>query len=162
MSLISSSELIQAYGDPRINTSAWERQNMRYYRVPGFIKEKNPFLPNIIYMHREFIDVVDVWLTALTFGDLIKEIKTYDGCWNVRNKRGQSTLSIHAFGMAIDFNATHNPFKTTREQAIERGLKPFSKEFIKVSRSYMDCGADWRTTPDGMHFQIKRIDAIQS
>jgi len=162
MSLISSSELIQAYGDPRINTSAWERQNMRYYRVPGFIKEKNPFLPNIIYMHREFIDVVDVWLTALTFGDLIKEIKTYDGCWNVRNKRGQSTLSVHAFGMAIDFNATHNPFKTTREQAIESVLKPFSKEFIKVSRSYMDCGADWRTTPDGMHFQIKRIDAIQS
>ena len=31
------------------------------------------------------------------------------------------------------------------------------EEFIKVSRSYMDCGADWRTTPDGMHFQISNI-----
>lgn len=157
--LVSSSKLIQLYGDPTVNTQDWEHKNMTYYRVPGFIKEKNPFLPNIIYMHRKFVQVVDVWFTALTFADLIQEIRTYDGCWVVRKKRGGSTLSIHSFGMAIDFNASHNPFKHTRQQAIDKGLKPFSEKFIQASRQYVDCGADWKSPVDLMHFQIKIEDS---
>ena len=48
--LVSSAKLIQLYGDPTVATQDWEHKNMTYYRVPGFIKEKNPFLPNVIYM----------------------------------------------------------------------------------------------------------------
>jgi hypothetical protein len=61
--------------------------------------------------------------------------------------------------MAIDFNASHNPFKHTRQQAIDKGLKPFSEKFIQASRQYVDCGADWKSPVDLMHFQIKIEDS---
>ena len=91
--------------------------------------------------------------------NVLSEIKTYDGCWNVRKKRGLQSLSIHAFGMAIDLNASHNPLGLTQAQCKEKGLIPFTEKFLSVARNYVDCGADWKTRPDGMHFQIKITEA---
>jgi hypothetical protein len=45
----------------------------------------------------------------------------------------------------------------TREQAIAKGLRPFSQRFIEVSREFMECGWDWIKRPDGMHYQKKSL-----
>jgi len=154
--MIKSADLISKFKDPSIDTIRWERSNMVIWQVPTYITNYIECLPKKIYMHYKFQDVAHDWFDGLLNTDLYKEIKTYDGCWNVRKKRGLQTLSIHAFGMAIDLNVSHNPLGLTREQCIDRGLKPFSKRFIEYSSKYIDCGGLWTTRPDLMHFQIKK------
>jgi hypothetical protein len=67
---------------------------------------------------------------------------------------------MHSFGIAIDMNAAWNP--------LLRGVHPnkrseLRKEYVKWSEKFLDvwrrngwdCGADWNTVLDGMHFEIK-------
>lgn len=133
---------------------------MVLWTIPKDLDKAIPALPSRIYIHKAFQAVAQEWLRELVAQELAHEITTYDGCWNVRTKRGLTSLSIHAWGMAIDLNASHNPLGLTREQCIARKLKPFSKDFIAVSRKFVDCGGDWPSRPDLMHFQIKREDAM--
>jgi D-alanyl-D-alanine carboxypeptidase len=79
-------------------------------------------------------------------------VNQYDGTYNLRNKTNEATLSMHAFGIAIDFDAGHNP----------RG---------KPGRFKVDCpivqafeaeewiwGGRWEgATCDPMHFQAARV-----
>ena len=158
--MVKSSELIKTFGDPSVNTLTWERNNMIVFQIPSYILVHVDCLPTKIYCHKKFKDVLNNWFMALIKERLHDEIRTYDGCWNVRKKRGLSTLSIHAFGMAIDLNASHNPLGLTRQQCINKGLKPFTQKFIDVSSEFVDCGAKWVSRPDGMHFQIKKEQAV--
>lgn len=155
--MITSAQLIKQYGDPRQDQYAWECKNMTMYDVPIELERFNPVIPKRIYCHRDFAPSLHTWLNALADASLIHEIKTWDGCFNVRNKRGASSLSLHAFGCAVDINASHNPLGLTASQCLARGLTPFSSMFIDLSRKYMDCGADWKTRPDGMHYQLKNL-----
>lgn len=156
--MVSSAVLIKKFGDPSINTKEWANKNLHIWQVPALIHLAIPEMPQRIYCHRKFSPVLEKWLTALISAGVAHEINTYDGCWNVRKKRGLSTLSIHAFGMAVDFNASHNPLGLTPAQCKAKGLVPFTPEFISASRPHIDCGADWKRRPDGMHFQIKTTD----
>ena len=157
--MVESIKLIKKYGNPTMETLAWERRNMKVWNVPPLIHLAIPQIPSRIYMHRVFIPVAEQWLKALIEAGVSNEIKTFDGCFNIRTKRGAKSLSIHAFGMAIDLNAAHNPLGLSRQQCLLRGLIPFTEKFINVSRKYVDCGADWQTRPDLMHFQIKGAQA---
>lgn len=79
----------------------------------------------------------------------VNELKTWDGCFNIRKKRGAVTsASLHSWGIAIDVNAAWNGF----------GKKPtLSAGFVKC---FTDAGFDWGGTwskPDGMHFQLSKI-----
>jgi hypothetical protein len=69
----------------------------------------------------------------------------YSGCWNYRYKRGGSSLSTHAWGIAVDINSEENPFlqKTTT----------FSDAAIDVMErhGWLSGGRAWGK--DWMHFQ---------
>lgn len=155
--MITSKAALAKYGDPTIDNVKWERKNMVMKPLHPVIHLSNPVIPSAIYVNREFAGDVDIWLYELHNQGLLAEIKTWDGCFNIRKKRGINALSLHAFGLAVDINAAHNPLGLTREQAIARGLRPFSQRFIEVSRQFMECGADWVNRPDGMHFQKKKL-----
>lgn len=78
---------------------------------------------------------------------LAKELHTFDGCVSVRPMTGGGGMSVHSWGLAIDFNAGTNPY----------GHRPvltasFVKCFTEVG---FEWGGGWRT-PDGMHFQLPR------
>jgi hypothetical protein len=76
---------------------------------------------------------------------LAEELLTYDGCWNIRRMSGGGGLSVHSWGLAVDFNAAENPYG---------GDVNFSDDFIKCfADAGFEAGALWRT-PDGMHFQL--------
>jgi hypothetical protein len=79
---------------------------------------------------------------------LIDELKTWDGCFNVRKKRGLKSMSLHSWGIAIDINATWNGL----------GKEPtMSNRLVKC---FTDCGFEWGgtwTRKDGMHFQLRSI-----
>jgi hypothetical protein len=155
--MITSKAAIAKYGDPTINNIKWEQKNMVMKSLHPVIHMSNPVIPAAIYVNKDFGVDVDVWLYELHSQGLLSEIKTWDGCFNIRKKRGINALSLHAFGLAVDINAAHNPLGLTREQAIAKGLRPFSPRFIEVSRKFMECGADWVNRKDGMHFQKKSL-----
>jgi hypothetical protein len=79
---------------------------------------------------------------------LAGELRTYDGCHNIRRSKGGGIYSVHSWGLAIDLNAGSNGY----------GQKPtLSDAFVLC---FADCGFEWGGLwkpdwqRDGMHFQI--------
>lgn len=150
--MITSKMLIAKFGDTRVATVRieYERKNMILWHLDTDIRDAIPALPSRIYLHGAMIPYLQLAFRELIKKGLHTEIKTYDGCFNVRDKRGSRAVSLHAYGLAIDLNAAWNRFGGTVE---------FSQEFLHVWRNNgFDCGADWKMPyTDGMHFQLKNI-----
>ncbi len=77
---------------------------------------------------------------------LEKELKTFDGCYNVRDVRGHSGhLSAHSYALAIDLNAVDNPLG---------GPISFSAEFVECfTREGFTWGGNFHRV-DGQHFSF--------
>lgn len=107
--------------------------------------------PKRIYCNKLMPAALTNAFANLIYRHLEDQLKTWDGCFNIRTKRGGRTTSLHAWGVAIDVNASENPF----------GKKPkMSAEFVKA---FEDAGFDWGgywAKPDGMHFQLKSLDQV--
>lgn len=72
-------------------------------------------------------------------------IKSYDGCFVNRNKRGGSNPSTHAWGIAIDINASANPMGSSVTNA---GQQKLAEVFNKYGF--------YQLPNDLMHFQYCR------
>jgi len=138
--MITSAECYSKYGNPFKET--W----MGVWVVPNYL-HIGP-IPKKIYCNKD----LTVPLTG-AFENIIKagitdQLKTWDGCFNIRSKRGAKSMSLHSWGVAIDINAAWNRF----------GKKPtMSSELVKC---FSDAGFDWGgvwSKPDGMHFQLAKI-----
>ena len=80
---------------------------------------------------------------------LISQLKTWNGCFNVRKKVGASSQSLHSWGIAIDINAAWNAFGKT---------PTMSPELVQCFKDAgFEWGGDWKTTKDGMHFQLAKL-----
>ena len=103
-------------------------------------------IPKRIYCNKDMIKPLTLAFQNLIKTGFVKELKTWDGCFNIRNKRGASSTSLHSWGVAIDVNSSWNGY----------GKKPtLSDGFVKC---FTDNGFDWGgmwSKPDGMHFQLK-------
>jgi len=98
-----------------------------------------------IYGHELLADPLRQAFGLIVDRGLFDELKTYDGCFNIRRMKGSGSMSVHSWGLAVDFNAAENPFG---------GPVNFSDEFIRCfADAGFEPGALWRT-PDGMHFQL--------
>lgn len=69
-------------------------------------------------------------------------IKSFDGAFNNRNKRGGSTKSTHAWGIAFDINAAENPMGSSRQTAGQRQLAAIFAKY-----------GFYQLPNDPMHFQ---------
>ena len=151
-------QLKNKYGDPTVNQAGFERLNMVVWDIPQDINNAIPHLPNKVYINRAIQAPLEAALRAIIAEGVQGEIKTWDGCFNVRKQRGIAALSMHSFGIAIDMNAAWNP--------LVRGVTPetrerLRKEKVSWSEKFLDCwrnvgwtcGADWNTVLDGMHFE---------
>ena len=134
------------FGDPYQDRLGFERKWMTLWIVPQDIRAAISCMPEKIYLNRSMLAPLEKALRKLIELGLSKEILTYDGCFNIRVKRGSSGISAHAWGIAIDMNAVLNPF---------RGKVAWSAAFLAVWRDFgWICGADWSpSSRDGMHFQ---------
>lgn len=87
-------------------------------------------------------------LRALVAKGLQKELRTFDGCFNIRPpKAGGMRYSMHAYGLAVDLNAAQNGY----------GARPkFSPEFVSCfAANGFEWGGLWSPPGiDGMHFQL--------
>lgn len=85
-------------------------------------------------------------LEDLKLHGLISELKTFDGCFNIRAVRGTTaSVSAHSYGLAIDLNAS------TNQLGLEHS--PLSHGLVKcfIDRGF-DSGIYFHARKDPMHF----------
>ena len=140
--MITSKQAYAKFGDPSVN----EGKHMVIWDVPTHLEIGA--IPKRIYCNSLMIKPLWKAFDAVLEKNLHGQIKTWDGCFNIRRKRGAASSSLHSWGLAIDINAAWNGF----------GKKPtMSPELVKC---FTDNGFDWGGTwskPDGMHLQLKEF-----
>jgi len=63
-----------------------------------------------VYCNRDMARPLIRALNNVVNEGILKELKTFDGCFNIRMTRGEpDKISAHAYAAAIDFNALLNP-----------------------------------------------------
>lgn len=145
--MLTSSDCLKRFGMPS-PTLAWEGKHLVSWDVPQSINDAIPALPNRIYCNKLLVQPLEKAFRNLIARGLHNELKTWDGCYNIRKKRGLNSLSLHAWALAIDVNATWNQL---------RMVPQLSAGFVKC---FTDVGFDWGgnwARKDGMHFQLSRI-----
>ncbi len=147
--------LIQKYGNPEGDIRVFEARSMILWDVDQYINAHIPAVPNKIFCNKDLVAPLRQTLLDLISLQLYGEIKTWDGCYNVRKIRGSNTaISLHSFGLAVDINASHNPMGLTKDEARQKGLRPFSEHFDLVWRDNgFRLGIDFKRK-DGMHREI--------
>ena len=142
--MVTSAQCLKKWGDPTIVAN--ELKYMNVWDVPTHLEIG--VIPKKLYCNKQIVAPLTQAFTNLIDRKMIDELKTWDGCFNVRRKRGLKSLSLHSWGIAIDVNAAWNGL----------GKEPtLSKEFVQC---FLDAGFDWGGTlrrKDGMHFQLKTI-----
>lgn len=122
-------------------------------------------IPKRIYCNKDLIQPLTNSFSALITTGAVKELKTWDGCYNFRPIRGYekkyeqlmkqglvlsaiALLSTHSWGGAIDLNASENGL----------GKEPkLSAKFVKCfTYNGFEWGGGWKRK-DGMHFQLAKI-----
>ena len=158
---MNQKQLISLLGDPSVNQVAFERANMVLWDIPQEINDAIKPLPNKAYVNKRIVAPLETALRRCIAEGVQGEIKTWDGCFNVRKKRGLGTLSMHAFGLAIDMNAAWNPLITVGvldPVILRKQYVTWTEQFLECWRgSGWTCGADWRTRLDGMHFEYLKF-----
>ncbi len=144
--------LTAKYGDPHAQ-DAFKAKNIIQYRFPDWLR---PYWPRYMgkpvtstQLNRGVVLSLEAVMRELISTGLIAELKEYGGAYNYRPMRGLKALSMHAFGVALDFNQSTNPLG---------GRVTFSQPFLDVWRRHgWTCGADFRAPRvDGMHFEYTK------
>lgn len=138
--MLTSADCKAKYGDPETE------KHMVLWDVPTDMEIG--VIPKRIYCNRDLVAPLNQAFSNLIKTGLVSELRTWDGCFDIRRKKAGKTPSLHSWGVAVDLNAAWNGF----------GKKPtLSAAFVKC---FTDAGFDWGGTwskPDGMHFQLKKI-----
>lgn len=160
--MMTTKQLVTAFGDPTKDRAIFERNWMMVWDLPDDIDKAIPPLPARIYINKVAQGRLEDALRAVMAAGLTHEIRTWDGCFVVRKQRGSASISRHSFGVAIDMNAAWNPLVMGVTPASRLGMRLAN---VKWSEPFLDCfrrtgwvcGADWQTRLDGMHFELANI-----
>ena len=142
--MVTPAQALAKYGDPTI--AANEGKYMVLVNVPTHLQVGK--IPKRIYLNKDLQAPLMKAFDNLVRTGYVRELKSWDGCFNVRKQRGASSQSLHSWGIAIDVNAAENPLGA---------IPKLSYGFV---RCFLDAGFDWGgnwTRKDGMHFQLKTI-----
>lgn len=138
--MVTSNQALKKYGAPELE------RNMVLWNVPANLEIG--VIPKRIYCNRDMVEPLTKAFINLISRGHVSELRTWDGCFNIRNKRGLNSASLHSWGIAIDVNAAWNGLG--KEPTLTEG-------FVKC---FTDAGFDWGGTwkrKDGMHFQLAII-----
>jgi hypothetical protein len=76
----------------------------------------------------------------------------FAGCYAPRRIQPRGQLSLHAWGLAVDLNASRNPF---------RGASHQDPRLVRVMEKHgFTWGGRWPTRPDPMHFELRGSDPL--
>jgi hypothetical protein len=154
--MITSAQCLKKYGDP--NLLATQNKHFIIWEVPMDIR--NAFshvrfsavgtigFPKRIFVNKDFLPVLEKSLKNVVSRGFSKELKTWDGCFMIRSKRGLKSLSLHSWALAVDVNAFENQLNQ---------IPKLSSGFVKCfTDSGCEWGGNWKRK-DGMHMEIASI-----
>jgi hypothetical protein len=141
--MLTAKECKSKYGDPKKNESKF----MVLWDIPSELEIGN-VIPKRLYCNKDLVKPLSAAFKNLIAAGLVSELKTWDGCFNIRPTKSGKSPSLHSWGVAIDVNAASNGYNKQ---------PTLSKKFVECfKRAGFDWGGDW-TTKDGMHFQLSKI-----
>jgi hypothetical protein len=151
--MVTSAQCQKKYGLPYDDEATTVNENSKFegnfmtlWDVPADINAALPTVPNKIYCNKDMVGPLEK-----AFRNIIARkcaIKTWDGCFNIRKKRGLSSLSLHSWGIAVDVDAAWN------------GLNKKPTMCPVLVSCFEDAGFEWGgrwARLDGMHFQLAKI-----
>ena len=94
--MVTSAQALKKYGDPTLEKS------MVVWDVPANLEVG--VIPKKLYCNKDMIAPLSQAFKNLIDTGNVAELKTFDGCFNIRKKRGLSSMSLHSWGIAIDVN----------------------------------------------------------
>lgn len=139
--MVTSKQCLRKYGEPSASNP-----HMVLWDVPTNLEIG--VIPKRIYCNKDLVGPLQRAFQNLIATGHVNELKTWDGCFNIRKKRGLTSMSLHSWGIAVDVNAFENGLG--REPKLSAG-------FVKC---FTDAGFHWGgtwTRKDGMHFQLATI-----
>jgi hypothetical protein len=151
---MTSKQALSKYGDPFLLQT--QQKTMSTWQVPSKLLEAFAHVrfsavgtigfPKKIFCNNDFKPLLEKALNNVVDRGLAKEMKTWDGCFVIRNKRGLSSLSMHSWGLAVDINAFEN----------QLNQKPnISPQFVKCfTDAGLEWGGNWKRL-DAMHYEMK-------
>jgi len=151
--MISSQQCLSRLGVPQPEN---ESKYMVIWPVPADIQSAFAHVrfsamgtigfPKKIYCNKLIKAPLEKALRNMMERGLAGHMKTWDGCFIVRNMRGGKSYSLHSWGMAIDRDASTNRL----------GIPPILKpEDVKCwTDAGWEWGGAWVGRPDGMHMQL--------
>lgn len=100
-----------------------------------------------IYINTDFRDKLIEAFASLQCNGAYKEIKTFDGCYQLRQVRGKASTSLHSWGIAIDLNAA--------KEKMYQDKTNWSNKFINTMLDAgIFWGGSWKSRKDSMHFAL--------
>lgn len=156
--MITAKEFFAKYGHPD------KHKNIAMWDVPAELEIG--VIPKRIYCNADLIPHLSQAFKNLIDRGFVKELKTWDGCYNFRPVRGYEAkyaaamkagnlmlaityLSLHSWGCALDLNASENKLGTTGK---------LSPGFVKC---FTDAGFFWggnyKGRKDPMHFELDKL-----
>ena len=75
----------------------------------------------------------------------------FSGDWVIRQARGLKMISMHSYGLAVDFDAPHNQLGSKKFFFDKKN--PLVAAFLEEGWTW---GGEW-SRPDAMHFQAARV-----
>lgn len=150
------------YGNPRgsggKSSAAWESANLVSVSCPWVLRYAGSPVKGL-RVHKKTADSLRRVLNAIweRLGRSQAEIdrigmSIYGGAFNYRDKRGGSSLSMHSYGCAVDFDPARNGFGDNTPAMDRRVIEEFEREG-------WEWGGHW-SKKDGMHFQAARTRAV--
>jgi len=139
--MVTSAQALKKYGQPSSSNP-----NLVLWDVPTELEIG--LIPKRIYCNKDLVGPLSKAFKALIDTGHVKELKTWDGCFNIRKKRGLTSMSLHSWAIAVDMNAFENGLNQTPK---------LSAGFVKC---FTDNGFEWGgawSRKDGMHFQLAKI-----
>lgn len=160
--MLNTAQLTDVYGNPNLDRATFEKTWMTLWDIPADINAAIQPLPNKLYCNKVIVPSLELILRDLIKEGVHTEIKTFDGCFNIRTQRNSTAISRHSWGIAIDLNAAWNPLcvvkDANRYAAYREQYVKWTEKFLQVWRNHnWNCGGDWKTRLDGMHFEYTNV-----
>lgn len=141
------SDVKTIFGDPL--SSGWSKANLAFCEVAPTLKAfpiKKGSTSRGFYCHKLLVSVFQKVFEEIVLAGLTEEIKTFDGCFNIRKIRGSSTtMSLHSWAIAIDLNYKGNELGNKDPEMDSRVVSIFEKHGFYWGGNFK--------RRDGMHFE---------
>lgn len=139
-----------------IVSPTWRRLSTRVVEVPQLRGVPGAPRDARIRLHERAVEpFLNLWRAWQEAG-LLEDVLSWDGGYVPRRVRGSRSISSHAFGIAFDINARWNPLGYAPAPA---GTTGSVMRLVRLANRHgFFWGGHFRTRPDGMHFELARLE----